>query len=200
MGGPEFGGQIATRVFPLIRERYPDLTLVMRPAYAFEDMQDPGTDLAFRVGSFHDDRLVVRKLGSFRRRLVAAPQFLRRYVVACPGDLARVPCLTFRDDRPGATWVFETPDGETAVEVAGPIAVRSFGILLDLARVGQGVAFLPEFMVTDPVEKGDLIPCLPDHASRPNPLFLSFRPGARNIARIAAVIDQAEKEAPSLLP
>jgi DNA-binding transcriptional LysR family regulator len=196
---PEFGGLIATRVFPQIRQRHPDLSLVMRPAYAFEDMQDPGTDLAFRVGTFKDDRLVARHLGGFRRWLVATPELLGRYPLTRPEDLGRAPCLTFRGDRPFATWTLERGGDETAVDVSGPIAVRSFGILLDLALAGLGFAFLPEFMLTGPLERGELLRCLPGYASPSTAVFLSFRPGARNIARIAAVIAAAEDLVPSLL-
>ena len=197
---PEFGGLIATRVFPEIRRRHPDLSLVMRPAYAFEDMQDPGTDLAFRVGTFKDDRLVARRLGAFRRLLVAAPGTLRDHPVTAPADLATAPCLTFRGDRPGATWgMVDTSGAETAVDVSGSLAVHSFGILLDLARAGQGISFLPEFMLPEALEDGGLVRCLPDHASREHPVYLSFRPGARNIARVAAVIEASEELVPELL-
>ncbi|MEO1749231.1 MAG: LysR family transcriptional regulator, partial [Pseudomonadota bacterium] len=130
---PEFGGLIATELFPRLLNDHPGLTLVMRPDYAFEDMQDPGTDIAFRVGTFKDDRLVARHMGGFRRWLVASPELLARHPVKHPSDLANVHCLTFRGDRPGATWRFKSPQGETNVEVTGQIAVRSFGVLLQLA-------------------------------------------------------------------
>lgn len=186
---PEFGGLLAKRLFPVLRERHPNLTLVMRPDYAFEDMQDPNTDLAFRVGTFKDDRLIARRLGGFARWLVAAPGGPS---LTKPADLAGVPCLTFRGDRPGATWRFVSGDREEAVDVSGPVAVRSFGILLDLARAGQGVAYLPSFMLDDSLRRGALVRCLPDYASPENAVYLTFRPGARNVARIAAVIDVAE--------
>lgn len=196
---PEFGGLVATQVFPTILARHPQLAFVMRPAYEFEDMQDPGTDLAFRVGSFHDDRLVVRQLGSFRRRLVAAPGLAERHAVTRPEDLAQLSCLTFRGDRPSAAWTLESGEERTTVDVSGPIAVGSFGILLGLACAGHGFAFLPEFMLAGALSNGELVRCLPDHASAPIPVFLTFRPGARNIARVAAVISAAEDLVPALL-
>lgn len=196
---PEFGGLIATRLFPALRSRHPNLTLVMRPDYAFEDMQDPGTDLAFRVGTFKDDRLVAIRLGGFARWLVAAPEFLSLYNLSGPSALADFPCLTFRGDRPGATWRFTNGRTEETVDVTGPIAVRSFGILLELAEAGQGFAFLPDFMLEDSLTRRTLVRCLPDHASRTNPVYLTFRPGARNVARIAAVIEVAEEFVPQWL-
>ena len=196
---PEFGGLIATHVFPEILARHPDLSLVMRPAYEFEDMQDPGTDLAFRIGSFHDDRLVARRLGQFRRWLVASPELAERHPIRHPEDLAGLNCLTFRGDRPGATWSFEAGGETTSVEVKGAIAVRSFGILLDLARAGRGIAFLPQFMLGEALARGELVRCLPALAEPPVSVFLTFRPGTRNIARAAAVIAAAEEVVPTLI-
>lgn len=197
---PEFGGLIAKEIFPEIRARHPDLMLVMRPAYAFEDMQDPGTDLAFRVGSFKDDRLVARRLGRFHRWLVASPHLLDAYPIAEPEDLAKAPCLTFRGDRPGATWTLTRGEQRRQVDVAGPIAVRSFSILFDLACAGEGVAALPQFILTDALNRGTLLRVLPEYELPASAVYLTFRPGARNIARVRAVIEMIEEMVPPHLP
>ncbi|MEO1798427.1 MAG: LysR family transcriptional regulator, partial [Pseudomonadota bacterium] len=154
---PEFGALVASHLFPVIRALHPDLTLVMRAEYGFEDLQDPGTDLAIRVGRVNDDRLVARRLGSFARILVAAPEVAAAAPLAQPENLAGHPCLTFRGDRPGATWRFVQDAREVAVDVGGMIAVRSFGILQELARAGQGFAFLPAFMLDDDLASGRLV-------------------------------------------
>lgn len=196
---PEFGGLIATELFPVLRSRHPNLTLVMRPDYAFEDMQDPGTDLAFRVGTFKDDRLVAVELGGFSRWLVASPEVDAQFAPKRPTDLSTMPCLTFRGDRPGGTWHFTNAGTEEIVDVSGPIAVRSFGILLQLVQAGQGFANLPEFMVRDEVLQKRLVRCLKGYSPPTYPVFLTFRPGARNVARIAAVIEAAEELVPTML-
>lgn len=195
----EFGGLVAAKLFPLARERHPDLTLVMRPDYGFADMQDPGIDIAFRIGTVHDDRLIAREMGSFRRILVAAPQVCAEYRLTHPRDLANAPCLTFRGDRPGAVWEFETAAEETPVSVSGPLAVMSFHILLDLALAGLGFALVPEFMLGDLVSSGRLVRCLPGFRVRPHPVFLTYRQGARRVARIEAAIKLSEEVIPGLL-
>ncbi len=196
---PEFGGLVAARVFPKLLAQHPGLRLVMRPSYEFEDMQDPGTDLTFRVGNFADDRLVSKPLGSFYRWLVATPDLAARFPLGTPTDLERTPCLTFRSDRPAATWHFEGPDGQCSVDVAGPVAARSFSILLGVARSGMGYGFLPDFMVRELVKSGELIHCLPEFTSTETPVFLNFRPGMRRIAKVNAVIDAAEALVTALL-
>ena len=196
---PEFGALIAARLFPEVRRRHPKLSLVMRTGYVFEDMQDPNTDLAIRVGSVDDERLVARRIGSFFRWLVAAPMLANTAPLQSPDDLKARPCLTFRGDRPGATWRFVSDEREAAVEVSGPIAVRSFTILQELARSGQGFALLPAFMLDEDLAHGRLVRCLPDWTSPGASVFLAFRPGVRRIARIAAVLDVAQEVLPDLL-
>jgi len=83
--------------------------------------------------------------------------------------------------------------------VSGPIAVRSFTILQELARSGQGFAFLPAFMLDEDLAHGRLVRCLPDWTSPGTSVFLAFRPGVRKIARIAAVLDVAQEVLPDLL-
>ncbi len=196
---PEFGALVATRLFPMLRERHPGLRLVMRAEYRFEDMQDPDTDLAIRVGQVNDDRLIARRMGSFSRILVSAPDYPGAADLNHPDQLADHCCLTFRGDRPGASWRFANGGDEVTVDVDGPVAVRSFGILQELARVGQGLAYLPAFMVQRDLDSGALAHRLPDWRSPGAPVYLTFRPGVRNIARIAAVLDGAQEILPSLL-
>lgn len=171
----------------------------MRTAYAFEDMQDPGTDIAFRVGTFKDDRLVARRLGAFRVHLVASPAFLETHRIKAPADLAAVSCIVFRGDTTRATWILRKGEEETAVEVSGALGAQNFTILRDLAQQGAGVAYLPDFLVADAIEDGRLVRCLPDYGSRPFPVYLAYRPGARRIARLDATIALAEAHIPSVL-
>lgn len=195
----EFGSVIAATLLPAVQDRFPDLNLVMRPAYEFEDMQDPGTDLAFRIGTFDDDRLVAKKLGSFRCWLVAAPELATRAAVDAPEDLKHRPCLTFRSDVAETSWTFFSPRDVSTVNVRGPLATRSFSVLFDLAVAGQGYAFLPEFMLGDALLSGRLVRCLREHVSRPYSVFLTFRPGSRRIARVDAVASLAEELIPARL-
>ncbi len=196
---PEFGGLMAREFFPKVRTRHPGLTLSLRPAYEFEDMQDPGNDIAIRVGSVQDDWLVARRMGAFRCWIVAAPDVAQAHPIEEPQDLENAPCLVFRGDRTSTQWTLYAGDDVTQVTTSGPQGVRSFGILLDLALAGQGFAILPEFMLGDALDAGTLVRCLPDHVSRQYPVYLTFRPGARRVARIDAVISAAEALLPSLL-
>lgn len=196
---PEFGAVIAKTLLPAVQDSFPNLNLVMRPAYDFEDMQDPSTDLAFRIGTFDDDRLVAKELGSFRFWLVAYPELANTITISSPKDLQSQPCLTFRSDVADTTWTFFSPDDVSTIKVSGPFAARNFAVLFDLAVAGQGFAYLPEFMLADALREGKLVRFLPEYVSRPYSVYLTFRPGTRRIARVDAVATLAEELVPRLL-
>lgn len=196
---PDFGGVLATRFFPQVRRRYPGLTLALRPGYDFEDMQDPNTDLAFRVGTVKDERLVAKRLGGFHAWVMGSPGIATTHPVSTPADLSSAPCLPFRGDKPDTNWTLHSVSGPTTIPVSGPVAVRSFATLLDLARNGEGYTLLPDFMVREDLAAGRLVRVLPDHRSRRFPVFLTYRPGSRRIARVDAVIALAEEIVPGFL-
>ncbi|MEM6903607.1 MAG: LysR substrate-binding domain-containing protein, partial [Pseudomonadota bacterium] len=131
--------------------------------------------------------------------LVAAPDLPNAKSLNHPTDLMGQPCLTFRGDRPGANWRFLKGTEEAMVEVNGPIAVRSFTILKELVMAGEGFGFLPAFVLERDLDAARLHLCLPGWASPGTPVYLTFRPGVRNIARIAAVLDTAQELLPQLL-
>lgn len=196
---PDFGLRLATTLIPLVRSQHPDLNLILRSSYDYEDMQDPLIDLAFRMGSIDDDRLVARKLGTIRIVVVASPDLAAKTKLQHPQDLSNQPCLIFRSSRTQTTWTFASEPKNTVVEVSGPVASRDFSVLRELAKAGEGFAFLPEFMVCDDLRKGSLVRCLPHDCTPDYPVYLTFRPGIRRIARIDAVIALAEQHAATLL-
>jgi DNA-binding transcriptional LysR family regulator len=198
---PDFGGLVAERFFPVVLERHPGLELVMEPSYGFADLQDPAFDLAFRVGQVKDDRLIARPLGAFRRALVASPGYLRAHPTKTPAALAERACLVFSDSRTHAEWELErVEDGnKLVVPVRGKLAIKSFRILISLARQGAGIALVPDFLVHESIVQGHLARCLPDLASPTTPVFLTYRVGSDKIRRIRAVLDLALTHVPALL-
>jgi molybdate transport repressor ModE-like protein len=198
---PDFGGLVAERFFPRVIERHPELQLVVDPAYAFADLQDPAFDLAFRIGSVHDDRLVARELGRYRRILVASATYLRAHPTRRPRDLDRRNALVFSGERATAAWtlVHRRSGATDAVEVHGKLAAKSWRILLTLAEHGAGIAMVPDFLVVDALADGRLERVLPTYASRPTSVYLTYRVGSDRIRRIRTVRDLALEHLPALL-
>jgi DNA-binding transcriptional LysR family regulator len=199
---PEFGGLVVRRFFPLLLEKYPELQVTMKLAYRFEDLQDPSIDLAFRIGHVHDDRLVARRLGEFRRIIVASPDYIANRKLKRPADLESMDCLIFSGSSLSATWTLQHkkyPKQIENINVIGNMAVLGFNALLGGVESGAGVSNLPSFITEHAINEGHIVHCLKQWASLPSPVFLAYRFGAERIARVSAVIEEARKLIPGLL-
>ncbi|MCA9524151.1 MAG: LysR family transcriptional regulator [Myxococcales bacterium] len=201
---PEFGAIVAQRFFPSVVARYPALRLTMTSAYAMEDLQDPHYDFALRIGQVRDERLVARKMGSFRRIAVVSPSFAAEHPLSSPEELSALPCLIFSDRRNESTWTFVRRDdldssAPIEVPVQGPLSVLNFTTILAMAERGLGVAYVPYFLAGESIERGRLIRCLAEHCSRPTPVFLAYRVGSERIRRVGVVLEMAREQLPRLI-
>jgi LysR family transcriptional regulator AphB len=197
---PELGALLAERFIPGVLAAHPGLDLAMELGYAFEDLLDPRFDLAFRLGSVHDERLVARRLGEFRRILVASAAYLDAQPVRRIEDLARCNCLAFSAIELQATWTLEgrrQPPRDAAVR--GRLAIHGFTALLGAARSGVGVARVPAFVARTAIERRELIRVLPEWAAPPTEVFLVHRFGHERIQRVRAVIEAAQERVGALL-
>jgi DNA-binding transcriptional LysR family regulator len=199
---PELGALLAARFFPPLLAAHPGLELALELGYSFDDLLDPRFDLAFRLGSVYDDRLVARRLGAFRRVLVASPAYLRRHRVRAVGDLAARNCLAFSGVERKATWTLEPLHGAGAaqeVAVQGNFAAHGFAALLRAAAAGLGVARVPQFVAADAIARREVVRVLPEWAAPETEVFLVHRFGHDRIQRVRAVADAALGQVGALL-
>ncbi|SMF15493.1 DNA-binding transcriptional regulator, LysR family [Alteromonadaceae bacterium Bs31] len=198
---PEFGGLAVSVLAPLLRARYPEIKLLVKPAYAMEDMQDPAFDFAIRIGQVADENLVARALGTSHRLLVCSPEFFTQNTINTLSDLEQLACLLFSSRSYESVWsLLNLQSNERErVKVHSQVSIQSLSTVLELCRQGQGVAMLPEFLVREELAKGALINCLPNYRSDFNTVYLVYRRGIDKIMRVKAVMDIARESLPALL-
>jgi len=73
-----FGTAHVSPLIPKMAKLFPELTIDVVLTDRFVDMVDEGFDLAIRLGVLADSRLIVRRLCTNRRILIASPDYLRR--------------------------------------------------------------------------------------------------------------------------
>ena len=182
---------IAPRLGELL-ERHPQLEVTLRVTDEVVDLLSQRIDLALRLGSsITSDDVVSQRVGSFRRWLVASPQYLARSpAIGHPEALQTHACLQFDYGSPTRYWRFEQ-DGELLqVPVTGRLLSNNADILRQAALAGQGVALLADWLVREDVASGQLLRLLPEHEVAPGPhdgaIHLLYLPNHRGSKRIAA--------------
>jgi DNA-binding transcriptional LysR family regulator len=129
---------------------HPGIELTLDLDDRFVNMVAEGFDAVIRHGPVDDKRIIVKRLATTRRVLVAAPEYLRRF--GTPKSLAdleqhRGVLYSYRG---AGDWRFRA--GRKFVTVQPQVALRvNNGILMrDAAAAGLGIALLPDFFLTRP--------------------------------------------------
>ncbi|TQV74794.1 LysR family transcriptional regulator [Aliikangiella marina] len=198
---PEFSQFVLVHFIPLVQQKYPDINIILKTAYNFEDMQDPAFDFAFRINRVKDERLVAKEIGQFHRRFYANPTLANIEQLNHPAEVTHYPCLGFSSSTTKPVWSTRNKKTDETQEIAisANTSVLSFNILAELAASGQGICYIPSFVVSHYRENGSLIHLLPDWQSSPAKVFLAYRYGSDRIARVRAVLDLAKECLPKLI-
>jgi len=179
--------------------RYPEVRVEVVLTQRFVDLVHEGIDLALRIGSLGDSRLVARPLGTVRAGVFASPRYLeRRGVPRAVVALAEHECVLFRSSSGQAVWKLIGPQGAETVEVRGAISADDHHMVRTAAAAGQGLALLP-IVTCAGGAAADVRRVLPRHAAEGPPLHLVY-PSARLVPkRVALLRDQILRELPPRL-
>jgi DNA-binding transcriptional LysR family regulator len=181
-------------------EVQPDLEFTDR----LVDVIDEGFDAVIRSGGPRDSRLVGRRLGEYRLRLVASPQYLeRRGVPRTPEDLLKHSCLHHRFANSGKfeRWPLRRHGKDIDVMAPPAAIVNTIEPLICMTERGLGIACLPEFAVRRQLEQGKLRTVLDDYVQHSG-LFHVLWPSSRYMPpKLRAFVDfMAENLFPSTAP
>jgi DNA-binding transcriptional LysR family regulator len=182
-----------TYVAPLIRqlrEVYPDLAVQLTLMDRFVDLVHENVDLAIRVGSSFDARLVAHRLCSNRRVLVASPQYLEeRGAPQHPQDLTEHECILFTSFVNPQEWRVSGPDGVVTVPVSGMLSSNNGYVLNSMAEQGLGITFGATLSVAPALMAGRLVRVLHDYEMEQTEIFAAFPATDRLPTKVSAVVD-----------
>jgi DNA-binding transcriptional LysR family regulator len=178
---------------PIVAEflrKYRDVRLELVCTDRRIDLIDEGFDVAIRAGQLDDSTLVARSLGSIKRVVVAAPSYCnKKGTPRTPADLAKHACIAFGAGAAPSVWTLLSGDQKTEVHVEPRLTVNDFEIMLDSARAGLGIAWMPAFVCADDLRAGKLKQVLPAWSSAEAPVQALY-PTARHLSpKVVAFLD-----------
>jgi DNA-binding transcriptional LysR family regulator len=145
---------------------YPDIKVEITVDYGLTDIVAGQYDAGVRLGErVAKDMIAVRIGPDLRMAAVAAPSyFAARRPPRVPRDLAGHQCINLRLPTSGGlyAWEFERGGREVKVHVDGQLAFNGLPMSLQAARLGLGIAFVPEDLVRPEVAAGTLVQVLAD--------------------------------------
>jgi DNA-binding transcriptional LysR family regulator len=198
----DVGQWIVSRALAQFRALHPQITaelhLINRPTKFVEE----GFDCGFLVGEPTDKSLVVRRLATLPRALVAAPGLLEQHgLPQRPEDLRSLPWLGILQPHFYARERFTMArEGEQTELVMKPaLLLDSVTALRMAALAGAGFTMLPQWMAGPDLKDGKLIELIPEWKLPDFDLCLAYAVDRHATGRLRAFMDFVTEEIPKLL-
>lgn len=147
---------------PLLIEfskQYPDITIELGLNDRIVDLVEEGWDLSLRIGKMISSTLKARKLTSIEFVLCASADYLKQHgTPQTIQDLPQHQCLLYSLGTlmNRSYWKFGK-NGEHTIRVNGSLTANNGEMLRDAAIMGQGIAYLPKFLLNKELHEKKLV-------------------------------------------
>ena len=187
-----FGRLHALPVVTQFLAAYPEvsagLVLTDRVAHFLDDQ----VDVALRLGSLPDSRLVATRLGEVRHVVCASPDYLAaKGLPAEPADLGRHALVSFESVSAPSAWTFLVDGVETPVPFRSRLSVNTIDAAIDAGLAGAGLVRAVSYQVVGHVRAGRLRVVLEDFETAPRPVHLVYAQQSRLPLKLRAFVDFA---------
>jgi DNA-binding transcriptional LysR family regulator len=200
---PNVSDSLLTPLLRAFRASYPNVRVQALITERLVDHIADGVDLAFRVGVLKDASLVARRILTYRHRLVASPDYLKRVgAPRKPSDLLSHSIITFTYWKPETSFTFVHANGKDKQTVAlvPYLSMNDFTGLTPALLAGEGIGELPPIVQPELLRDGRLVEVMPDWHFPTFDLSLVHL-GNRLIARPVRVFKELAVEmAPKIFP
>ena len=184
---------------PRFHARHPEIQIDLRESTQMVDAGAPGIDVYLSFAWPKATDMIHRALGISRFVVCASPKYWQaRGKPTHPRDLEAHDCLIVRTQTGTLMdlWRFRK-DGETVdVKVRGWFACSNVhrDVAIQLNVFGEGVGRVLDWASADLLRSGALEPALVDWETlEAPPLYLSYRPSSRRLARVRVFIQFLEE-------
>lgn len=145
-------------------EQHPELTIFLDAQDQKKSLVHDQFDLAIRAGWLEDSSNKANLLVEFQDILVASKNMAARIDPACvPRDLSDLPFIANSSLKNSQAWEFCDQDGAIqSVQFRANLAISSTLAIAEALKAGTAIAVLPDAMVQDDLEAGDLVRLAPE--------------------------------------
>ncbi|MCC9620898.1 LysR family transcriptional regulator [Thalassospira sp. MA62] len=188
-----FGNMYVAPLIPKFVEQHPDVQVRLHLSDRLLDLLQDKVDLAIRIAELKESSLIVRKLASNKRMLVASPDYLAKFgTPKTPADLLNHNCLLLRF--PGSQqyqWTLGG-SGDSATQtlaVSGSMDSDNSEVLTRWCLDGQGIALKSNWEIGQYLRDGRLKIVLPDHPPPSHAIYTLYPENRYLPTRVRAFVD-----------
>lgn len=153
----DFGISFLNSTLMDFTERHPEIQLTVDFDDRAVDLARENYDFAIRITPKVDEPAV--RIGTVQHQLLASPEYLEARSTPGSLDELRQHRLLYFGSARRAIWDFVTGNGKPQTFEFQPFLNSNSGVfLVDATRRGLGIGRFPDFIATDAVASGELVP------------------------------------------
>ncbi len=178
------------------RRTHPQVVVEIELTQRTVDLIGEGFDVAIRAGYLRDSTMIARRLHPIVAALVASPAYIEQHgMPRRPSDLERHAFVLFQrsQHRGQARYALKGKRRQTQVHVSGSLIADDFNFVRDAALAGAGIALVPELLISDALERGELVRVLPNWSLEGAPLHVVYPSRAYVPAKLRAFVEFAQQ-------
>ena len=165
-------------VLPIVTEfliAYPDIDVRLVLSDQVASLLEEHVDIAVRVGTLPDSRLVASRVGSIRLVACASPAYVAaRGSPKKPSDLGCHDCITFDRLASASAWTFRSGKSDVSVGIRSRLTVNTAEAAISAAIAGLGVTRVLSYQIADAKKDGKLLSLLEPFEPQPSPVSLVY--------------------------
>ncbi|MEB5929421.1 MULTISPECIES: LysR substrate-binding domain-containing protein [Acinetobacter] len=154
------------RILPAFLKQYPEIKIQMMVTNRRVDIINEGFDIALRVRSSLDDdpNLVIRQFDQIEQHLFASQGYLNEFGhLKNPEELSEHKILSMADEHTEQFLILHNHiQQQKKIRVMPTVLGSDLSMLAQLAASGCGITLLPDNVVQQYVERGELVRVLPE--------------------------------------
>ena len=181
----------------VVLQHYPDIKIELIVDYGLTDIVAERFDAGVRLGGIISPGMIAARISGDQRMVaVVSPKYFeKRHAPASPLDLTGHDCINLRLPTKGGlyAWEFEKDGQEINVRVDGQMTSNGVNQILQMARDGYGIAFVPEGLVLRDLKAGELEQVLGDFCPY-YPGYHLYYPSRRQHSAAFSIVLEALRE------
>jgi DNA-binding transcriptional LysR family regulator len=136
--------------------KYPAIEMTLELEDRFVDILNEGFDAVIRHGPMDDQRVIVKRLASSKRMLVASPTYLKRFGKPASLEELKEHQGILYSYRGVTDWRFHTGRRFTSVRPRLALQLNNGILMRDAAIAGLGITLLASFLLDAPLKERTL--------------------------------------------
>jgi DNA-binding transcriptional LysR family regulator len=179
-------------VLAAYKVQHPEVMVDIRLENRKVDLVEEGYDLALRVTRDPSPSLIVRPLCTLQFHLVATPAYLKRVGAPTgPADVERLGAILPTYVNLDGIEVTSPTGKQTILRLNATMKSDDTTLSYHTVHAGIGIAYLPDWLVGDDLQRGDLVRVLPGYEAPALTLFATYTSRKYLTAKVRSFIDFA---------